>query len=65
LPQKAPAGVPAVKFVGSKTSNKYHYPECRWAKAIRPQKLVPFTSVEEAQVKGYIPCPVCKPPEED
>ena len=58
----APAVVPAVKFVGSKTSNKYHSPDCRWAKKIRPERLVTFGSVEEAREKGYIPCPACNLP---
>jgi hypothetical protein len=49
-------------FVGSKTSNKYHFPECRWAKTIRPSHLIIFKSLPEAQDRGYIPCPVCKPP---
>ena len=59
---KAPAPAPAVTFVGSSTSNKYHSPNCKWVKAINPQRLVTFNSVQEAQEKGYIPCPVCKPP---
>jgi pilus assembly protein CpaE len=53
------------KYVGSVTSNKYHYPECKWAKTILPEKLIGFNSVEEAQEKGYIRCPTCKPPAED
>jgi hypothetical protein len=51
-----------VEFVGSKTSNKYHYPTCKWVKAIAPWKVIKFKSVEEAQKRHYIPCPVCKPP---
>jgi hypothetical protein len=72
----APAASPAVspknpelqataKYVGSATSNKYHYSDCKWAKTIVPEKLVRFPSAEEAQAKGYIPCPVCKPPLKD
>ncbi len=57
----APA-VPTGKFVGSKNSNKYHFPECQWAKKIKPERLVTFGSVKEAREKGYIPCPTCKPP---
>lgn len=57
-----PAAVPADKLVGSKTSNKYHHPDCRWAKTISPRKLVTFGSVEEARGQGYIPCPACIPP---
>jgi hypothetical protein len=49
-------------FVGSKTSNKYHYPTCKWAQKIRPERLIVFKSVKEAQARHYIPCPVCKPP---
>jgi hypothetical protein len=49
-------------YVGSRTSNKYHYPKCKWAKTIRPEKVVTFKSAKEAQEAGYVPCPVCKPP---
>ena len=51
-----------VEFVGSKTSNKYHYPTCKWVRAISPWKLIKFKSATEAQERNYIPCPVCKPP---
>ena len=61
----APSPVPTVKFVGSKTSNKYHYPDCKFAKQIRPGNLVTFSSVEEARQKGYVPCPACKAPKSD
>ncbi len=52
---------PAGGFVGSRTSNKYHYPECKWAKTIRPERLLHFGSAAEAREKGYIPCPHCIP----
>jgi hypothetical protein len=58
---KEPA-IPEVTFVGSITSNKYHYPECKWAKTIIPRKVRVFHSVAEAQKAGYIRCPVCQPP---
>jgi hypothetical protein len=48
-------------YVGSTTSNKYHYPSCKWAKTIKPSRLIKFKSEKEAQERGYIPCPVCKP----
>jgi hypothetical protein len=51
-----------VEFVGSKTSNKYHYPTCKWVKEIVPWKVIKFKSAQEAQERGYIPCPLCKPP---
>jgi hypothetical protein len=62
---KASVSVPTVKYVGSKTSNKYHDPNCKWAKTIRPENLISFSSVKEAREKGYIPCPYCRPPLED
>lgn len=40
-------------FVGSKNSNKYHLPACRYAKTIKPENLVCFSSKEEAEKKGY------------
>ena len=51
------------EFWGSKNSNKYHYPSCRWAQKINPSNLVTFQSPEEAREAGYIPCKVCKPPQ--
>lgn len=50
------------EFWGSKNSNKYHYPDCRWAQKIKPNNLVKFSSPEEAIKSGYIPCKVCRPP---
>jgi len=50
------------KYVGSKNSNKYHYPTCRAAQKIKPENLVTFKSAKEAQAAGYVPCKLCKPP---
>lgn len=58
---KEPA-IPEVKYVGSITSNKYHYPDCKWAKKINPRKVRGFLSVAEAQKAGYKRCWGCKPP---
>jgi hypothetical protein len=57
-----PAAKTAVEFVGSKTSNKYHYPTCKFVRWIRPERLIKFKSPADAQAQHYIPCPVCKPP---
>jgi hypothetical protein len=54
--------VPGVTYVGSITSNKYHYPDCKWAKTIIPRKVRGFHSVAEAQKAGYILCQTCLPP---
>jgi len=56
---------PAPKFVGSMTSNKAHYPDCKWAAKINPKKLITFPSMAAAQEQGYISCPVCRPHESD
>jgi len=53
------------EYVGSKTSNKYHYPDCKWAKKISAKNLVTFGTAQEALKAGYVPCKVCKPPAKD
>ena len=52
----------AGEFWASKNSNKYHYPDCRWAQKIKPSNLVKFNSPEAAIKAGYVPCKVCRPP---
>ena len=51
------------KYVGSKNSDRYHYPDCRHAKNILPKNEVWFGSVKEAKEAGYVPCGGCKPPQ--
>lgn len=46
-------------FVGSKNSDKYHLPNCQWAKRIKPENIVCFQNEEEARSKGYSPCSSC------
>jgi hypothetical protein len=53
------------KYAGSKNSNKYHFPDCKWAKKISPKNLVTFKTAQEAVKAGYVPCKVCKPPTKD
>ena len=43
-------------FVGSINSNKYHWPDCSFAKRIAEQNQIWFNSEEEAQNAGYIRC---------
>ena len=47
-------------FVGSKNSNKYHYPDCHWTKKIKPENRVCFSGAEEARQQGYIPASCIK-----
>ena len=49
-------------FVGSIKSNKYHYPDCEWAKKIKPSNEIWFSSSADAVAHGYVPCKVCNPP---
>jgi hypothetical protein len=56
-----PPAVATVPLVGSITSNKVHYANCKWAKTIKPEKIITFQSVAAARAQGYIPCPVCRP----
>jgi len=42
-------------FVGSKNSNKYHWPWCAPAKNIKPENQVWFQSEAQAQAAGYLP----------
>ena len=54
---KAPAENCA--YVGSKNSDKYHLPECRWAKQIKPENTICFSSEDEAKSRGYVPDKNC------
>jgi len=44
------------RFVGSVNSNKYHWPNCPWAKKIASQNQIWFSSESEAQAAGYVRC---------
>ncbi len=46
-------------FVGSKNSNKYHLLSCRWAKNIKPENQICFSSKNDAESKGYLPDKNC------
>ncbi len=43
-------------FVGSVNSSKYHHPDCPWAKKISEENRVWFSSENDAQDAGYVPC---------
>jgi len=44
------------KFIGSTNSNKYHWPDCPWAKKIASKNQIWFSSEAEAQSAGYVRC---------
>ena len=51
------------KYLGSKKSDVYHYPGCKWAMKISTDNAIWFDSAAQARAAGYRPCRVCKPPE--
>ncbi len=46
-------------FIASRNSNKYHRISCAWAKRIKIENRICFSSEEEAQMKGYQPAKCC------
>ncbi|MEG1501456.1 MAG: stalk domain-containing protein [Clostridiales bacterium] len=49
------------KYIASKSSNKFHYPSCRYAKNISKANQIGFNTPQEAKKQGYTPCDTCKP----
>lgn len=47
------------QFVGSKNSNKYHLPTCRYAANIKPENKRCFVSQQEAEAAGYVTASCC------
>ena len=50
------------QFVGSKNSDVYHYPSCRYVQNIHPENMIWFKDAADASSQGYRPCLVCNPP---
>lgn len=48
-------------FLGSKRSDVYHLPSCRFAAKIHRKNRVRFESSQQARTRGRRPCKVCKP----
>jgi len=57
----ATSAVAGYGYVASKNSKVFHKPECRWAKRIKPENLVGYSSKNEAIKAGKRPCKQCKP----
>lgn len=57
----APAVTTTGKYVGSKTSDKYHLPGCRYAEKITSENKIWFKDAADAISQGYEACGVCKP----
>jgi hypothetical protein len=55
-------GEPAeYKYVASKSSKVFHKPDCIWARRIKPENLVYYSSRDEAINAGKRPCKQCNP----
>ena len=48
-------------YVGSKKSNKYHLPSCRYAQSIDEENRIGWATREAAEAAGYEACKSCKP----
>lgn len=49
------------KYVASRKGQRFHKPDCRYAKKIPPEDLVKFLTREEAIEEAYLPCGLCDP----
>lgn len=49
------------KFVGSVKSNKFHLPDCPYAKKIKDENKIWFDSIQDAESQGYVPAKCCNP----
>ena len=47
-------------FVASINSNKYHFVSCSGAKRIKNENRIYFSSIQEAERRGYTPAKNCK-----
>lgn len=48
-------------YYGNKNSNKYHLASCHHTKNIADKNKIEFSSVKEAEAKGYFACGFCIP----
>jgi hypothetical protein len=53
-PAEAKILAPNCAYVGSKSSDKVHLPTCRYAKTIKPENLVCFSSLDDALKQGRV-----------
>lgn len=47
-------------FVASKNSNKYHIPTCQWAKRIKPENVICYNSIQDAEAAKKQKCSCVK-----
>ncbi|MGE5255950.1 MAG: Ada metal-binding domain-containing protein [Hyphomicrobiales bacterium] len=59
-PGPAAARTP-VQFVANRNSDLYHRTDCKWARKIKREHLVQFTSAAEAESRNFLACRNCSP----
>lgn len=64
-PDSGSAPAIVVRYVASADYPIYHRLSCKYARRIDPNKLVAFPTASAARAAGYVPCKVCRPPEDD
>lgn len=47
------------KFIGNKSSKKFHTRDCRYAKNMKEENMVIFDDLDAARSAGYTACSVC------
>jgi serine/threonine protein kinase len=64
MEKRAPAAIAITgQLIGNHTTKKYHKVDCGAAKKIGDGNAVTFSTPDEAQRRGYLPCNTCKPPQ--
>lgn len=58
---RCPNSTAGAAYVGSYKSDKFHDPNCRWAKKIKDENRVCFAGRSAAIAYGYVACGTCKP----
>jgi len=48
-------------FVANQNSDVYHRSDCKWSKKIKPDNIIKFYSVQEAESRNFLACSSCKP----
>jgi methylphosphotriester-DNA--protein-cysteine methyltransferase len=48
-------------FVANQNSDVYHRSDCKWSKKIKPDNIIKFFSVQEAEARNFLACSGCKP----
>lgn len=62
---KTSYGSTADDYVANKNSDVFHYPDCKWTHKIKPQNMITFSSVQEAESQHFVPCRDCQPVSSD